>query len=165
MAKKYTNPGPISFTATIRRNTNVANSSAWIAFPYDLKETFGVGNLVPFAATFDGRVSYRGSFAKMGGDQAMILLRKDVRAKLGKGPGDTVSVLVELDEQPRTVEVAADIRAALEAAGLWERFGGLAYSHRKEFVAWVEQAKRPETRARRIAGTCEMLARGQTRTR
>ena len=76
MAKVYKDPGPIRFKAVIQRNTGVANSSAWIEFPYDLKETYGVGNLVPFKATFDGQVKYRGSLAKMGGTGAMILLRK-----------------------------------------------------------------------------------------
>jgi len=67
MPKMYKNPGPIAFTAIIQRNTEVNNSSAWIEFPYDLKETYGVGNLVPFKALFDGEVEYRGSLAKMGG--------------------------------------------------------------------------------------------------
>ncbi len=164
MARKFTDPGAITFSGTIRRNTDVANSSAWVAFPHDLKETFGVGNLVPYRATFDGRVTYRGSLSKMGEHGAMILLRKDVREELGKGPGDEVSVLLELDKQPREVEVPADVGHALEQAGFRERFDGLAYTHRKEFINWIEQAKRAETRARRIAGTCEMLARGQTRS-
>jgi len=165
VAKKFRNPGPIAFTGTVRRNTEVANSSAWIAFPHDLKATFGVGNLVPYKATFDGAVAYRGSLAKMGGEQAMILLRKDVRAQLGKEPGDEVAVVIELDESPREVEVAGDVRSALEAAGAWERFEGMAYTHRKEYVAWIEAAKRPETRARRIDATCEMVARGEPRRR
>src|SRR3954464_2872053 len=119
MARTYKNPGPISFTAVIQRNTNVANSSAWIEFPHDLKETYGVGNLVPFKATFDDRVTYRGSLAKMGGPNAMLLLRKDVRAELGKEPGDSVDVVVELDDKPRELTVAPDIKKALFAAGLW----------------------------------------------
>ena len=54
MARSYLNPGPIEFTGTIVRNSDVANSSAWIEFPDDLKETYGVGNLVPFAAVSTG---------------------------------------------------------------------------------------------------------------
>src|SRR5580692_1479318 len=106
MAKVFKNPGPLQFTAVISRNGDVANSSAYIEFPYDLKETYGVGNLVPFKATFDGRVSYCGSLAKMGGPRAMLLLRKDVRAELGKEPGQSVEVVVELDDKPRELIVA-----------------------------------------------------------
>ncbi len=163
MAKIYRNPGPITFTGVIRRNDAVANSSAWIEFPHDLKETFGVGNLVPFRAMFDGRVSYRGSLAKMGGRGAMILLRKDVRAELGKEPGDRVEVVIELDDAPRELEVPEDLRGALIESRAWERFSGMAYTHRKEYVQWVEQAKRQETRVRRISRTCEMVAAGEKR--
>ena len=164
MARSYLNPGPIEFTGTIVRNSDVANSSAWIEFPHDLKETYGVGNLVPFTAVFDGRVSYRGSLAKMGGERALILLRKDVRAELGKDPGDSVDVVVELDEKPREIEVPADLRRALASADALPRFEGRAYTHRKEYVRWVQEAKRPETRTRRIAKTCEMVAQGKTRS-
>ncbi len=158
MAKTYKNPGPLTFTAVIQCNSDVANSSAWLEFPYDLKETYGVGNLVPFRATFDGRVSYRGSLAKMGGPGAMILLRKDVRAELGKQPGDSVEVVIVLDDTPRELNVASDIQQALKAADVWKKFEPLAYTHRKEYIVWIEEAKKPETRTRRIAKMCEMLA-------
>jgi hypothetical protein len=161
MTKVYKNPGPIAFTATISRNTDVANTSAWIEFPFDLKETYGVGNLVPFKATFDGRVTYRGSLAKMGGAGAMILLRKDVRAELGKEPGESVDVVVELDDKPRELGVSADIKKALQSAGFWEKFEAMAYTQRKEYVIWIEDAKKPETRERRIQKMLEMLAAGQ----
>ena len=69
---------------------------------------------VPFVATFDGHVQYQGSFAKMGGSHAMILLRKDVKAKLGKEPGETVKVRLELDDKPRKLAVASDITKALQ---------------------------------------------------
>ena len=161
MAKVYKNPGPISFTAVIQRNTDVANSSAWIEFPFDSKETYGVGNLVPYKATFDGQVIYRGSLAKMGGPGAMILLRKDIRTELGKEPGESIEVTVELDDKPRQLAVADDIKKALKAAGLWEKFSALAYTHRKEYVQWIEEAKKPETRLRRIAKMREMLVAGK----
>jgi hypothetical protein len=161
MAKVYKNPGPIKFTAPIRRNTDVANSSAWIEFPYDLKETYGVGNLVPYKAVFDGRVVYQGSLAKMGGPNAMILLRKDVRAELGKEPGESVEVVVELDDKPRELDIAKDVMQALRDAGLWEKFDALAYTHRKEYAQWIEGAKRPETRLSRIAKMREMLKAGK----
>jgi hypothetical protein len=157
MAKVYKNPGPLAFTATIRRGS-ARNSWAYIGFPYDLKETFGVGNLVPFTATFDGRVKYQGSLAKMGGPQAMILLRKDVKAELGKEPGDEVDVVVTLDDKPREVTLPADARKALKAASQLEKFGGLAFTHRKEYARWIEEAKRPETRAIRIEKMCAELS-------
>jgi hypothetical protein len=163
MARVFTDPGPLDFEAEIVRNTDVANSSAFIEFPHDLKETFGVGNLVPVVAVFDGRVTYRGSLAKTGGPRPVLLLRKDVRAELGKEPGDRIGVSLRLDDSPREVEVPSDLAAALDRAGVGDRFGALAPSHRREFVRWVEEAKRPETRQRRIDGTCAMVGEGRTR--
>jgi Bacteriocin-protection, YdeI or OmpD-Associated/Domain of unknown function (DUF1905) len=160
MVRVYKNPGPIAFAAEIQRGS-ARNSWAYVAFPYDLKEMFGVGNLVPFTATFDKRVKYQGSLAKMGGPQAMILLRKDVKAELGKEPGDTLEVVIELDDKPREVAVAADVKKALQTAGQFGLFEKLAFTHRKEYIRWIEDAKRPETRANRITKTCEMLAAGK----
>ena len=163
VARAFTDPGPVEFEAEIVRNTAVANSSAFIEFPHDLKETFGVGNLVPVVATFDGSVTYRGSLARMGGPRAVLVLRKDVRAELGKEPGSRVAVSLRLDDSPREMEVADDLAAALDRAGARDRFEALAYSHRREFVRWIEEAKRPDTRQRRIEGTCTMVLAGQNR--
>jgi hypothetical protein len=162
VVRSYRNPGPVAFSAEIVRNGDVANSSAFVEFPHDLKETFGAGNLVPVAVVFDGAVPYSGRLTKMG-DRALLFVRKDVRHRLGKEPGEVVDVVVALDERPREVEVAEDLAAALDAAGVRHRFDALAYSHRKEYVRWVEEAKRPETRQRRIESTCEMVAAGRTR--
>ena len=161
MARVYKNPGSITFTAVIKRNTDVANSSAWIEFPFDLKETYGFGNLVPYKAKFDGRVTYQGSLAKMGGPKAMILLRKDVRAELGKGPGESVEVVVELDDKPRTVSLPGYLKDALQSAGLLEAWHKQAYSHQREHVMWIEDAKKPETRERRIQKMLGMLEEKQ----
>jgi uncharacterized protein DUF1905/bacteriocin resistance YdeI/OmpD-like protein len=161
MAKVYKNPGPIEFTGEIRRNMDVSNSSAWVEFPYDLKETFGVGNLVPYKVTFDGRVHYQGSLAKMGGPSAMILLRKDVQAKLGKHPGDKVHVHVELDTTKREVQVGKDVERAYKAAGVWETFKKYPYSHQREYDMWIEDAKKAETRTRRIEKSIKELHKKQ----
>jgi hypothetical protein len=157
VAKTYKNPGPLKFKAVIQAVQTRNNLALYVDFPYDLKETFGVGNLVPYKVTFDGRVHYQGSLAKMGGPNAMILLRKDVQAELGKGAGEPVEVVVELDDRPRKIEVATDIKKALQAAGLWEKFEKLAYTHRKEYVVWIEDAKKPETRQNRIEKMCDLL--------
>jgi hypothetical protein len=165
MAPSFQDPGPVTFRSRIVRNGDVANSSAFVEFPHDLKELFGVGNLVPVKATFDGRIPYQGVLAKMGGPHPVLVMRKDVREQLGKGPGDEVEVEIRLDDAPRTVVLADDVAAALDGSGARTAFDGLAYSHRKEFVRWIEEAKRPETRQRRIDSTCEMVNAGQTRAR
>ena len=161
---QLSNPGPIEFEAVIQSTPGLPQNG-WINFPYDLKETYGKGNLVPVSITFDKRVNYRGSLAKMGGEQAMILLRKDIVAELGKGPGDRVDVLVELDTSERKVTLAKDAEAALKSAGLLKSFQNLAFSHQREYNQWIEGAKKPETRATRIAKMCELLKNGKKELR
>jgi uncharacterized protein YdeI (YjbR/CyaY-like superfamily) len=69
---------------------------------------------------------------------------------------------MELDTEPRTVQVPPDLRDALRADGeAWKAFSALSFTHRREYVEWVEEAKRPDTRARRIAATVERVGVGQ----
>ncbi len=129
-----------------------------MVFPYDLKETYGKGNLVPVVATFDG-IEYRGSIAKMG-PEPLLLIRKAIR--LGKGAGDEVLVTVTLDASRREVEVPADLETALNGhPKSREKFEKLSYSHRREYVQWIDDAKRKETRETRVAKAIEMLAEGK----
>jgi len=65
---------------------------AYVEFPWDVWEEFGKGR-VKVRACFDG-IPYEGSLVRMGTPGHIIGLRKDIRAKLGKGPGDTVHVSV-----------------------------------------------------------------------
>jgi len=159
------NPGPIEFTAVIERETSVSNSSAWVSFPFDLKETYGKGNLVPVKAVFDDTVTYQGSLAKMGGRGACLILRKDIRGQLGKQPGDQVKVRVELDTVERFWPLADDAKQALKKSGQLLTFRDLAYSHQREYFRWVDEAKRLETRAKRIQKMCELLAAGHKEPR
>jgi uncharacterized protein YdeI (YjbR/CyaY-like superfamily) len=79
--------------------------------------------------------------------------------------GDSVEVALALDREERTVDlppVLADRLAANpEAAAAFEK---LAYTHRKEYARWIAEAKREETRARRVDQALEMIRSGQTRS-
>jgi len=156
----YKNPGPLRFEAEIYQS-DVVNSSAFIEFPFSVPDLFGVKGRVPVRATFDG-IPYTGSLAKMGEGNHLLLILKEIREQLGKGRGDTIRVTLELDETPRTVEVPADLAQALAATpGADEKWAGLAFTHQKEYVRWVEEAKRPETRATRVAKVAEMVGQGK----
>lgn len=154
------NPGIITFDAALEQSES-SGAAAFVPFPHDLKELYGKGNLVPVKITFDGKESYYGSLAKMGGPHALVLMRKDIRARLGKQAGDTVHVTVELDTRQRKIELAKDETEALQAAGLLDYFKSLAYSHQREYHEWIEEAKKTETRANRIIKMCEMVGTKQ----
>ncbi|GAB3934526.1 hypothetical protein GCM10029976_043610 [Kribbella albertanoniae] len=128
---------------------------AWVEVPEPVIAKLGGGGRIPVLATFDG-VEYRGSIASMGGCMALGVL-KGIRAELGKGAGDSVAVTVERDTAERTVDVPEDFAAALAEAGVREAFDKLSFSHRREHVQAVLDAKKPETRTRRIAKAVEML--------
>lgn len=101
--------------------------------------------------------------ARMKGEN-LIGFSKAARAEAGVEIGGSYRVVIAADTGERTVAVPADLAKALKAGRVDGAFAGLAYSHRKEYVRWVEEAKKPETRANRIAKAVEMVAEGKTRT-
>lgn len=135
-----------SFSAVIE---GAEGGGAFVTVPFDVEATFGKKR-VKVTATFDG-VSYRGSVVRMGGDAHILLVRKDVRTAIGKGVGDCVAVTLAEDTEPRTLNPPEDFLAALEARpDALHSFQALSYSHQRQYVQWITEAKRPQTRAKRI---------------
>ncbi|MFE3192320.1 YdeI/OmpD-associated family protein [Nocardia sp. NPDC059240] len=131
---------------------------AHIPVPPEIIEALGGGGRIPVQATFDG-IAYRGSIADMGSGPCLGLL-KAIRTELGKGPGDQVTVTLERDTAERTVTIPDDLAAALATAGAREAFDALSYTNRREHVTGVTEAKKPETRVRRITKIVESLTGG-----
>ena len=129
---------------------------AFIEVPFDVKATFGSAR-PKVSVTFDG-VPYRGTIAPMGG-VSLIGILKDIRTKIGKDIGDKVRVTVDLDTAPREVALPDDVRAELRKAKLEAAFEQLSYTHRKEHINAIEEAKQPPTRARRIEKMIAMLSK------
>lgn len=87
------------------------------------------------------------------------------REEAGVAIGDTVTATLELDEAPREVEVPPALAQALDGdPAARTAFDGLAFTHRKEFARWIEEAKRDDTRARRVTQALEMIHAGTTRS-
>jgi hypothetical protein len=117
----------------------------------------------PVVATVNG-YTWRTSVARMGGE-FLVGLNRAVRQEAGVEAGDTVDVELELDTAPREVEVPQALADALAAdREARETFDRLAYTHRKEYARWIEEAKRDETRRRRVVQALEMLREGRTRS-
>jgi hypothetical protein len=148
--KKYT------FTATIQEGIG---GGAAVIFPYDVAKEFGVKGRVPVNATFND-VPYAGSLVKCGPGSHMVGILKSIREQIGKGPGDTVDVVVWRDEEERTVEIPAEFSAMLKKEGLLVSFEKLSYTHRKEYCRWIGEAKKEETRLKRVARAAEMVKDG-----
>jgi hypothetical protein len=117
----------------------------------------------PVVATVNG-YTWRTSVARMGGE-FLVGLNREVREGAGVKAGDDVEVALELDTAPRDVEVPPDLAAALAADPQAKTaFDGMAFTHRKEYARWVAEAKRDETRQRRVQQALEMIRTGQTRS-
>jgi uncharacterized protein YdeI (YjbR/CyaY-like superfamily) len=95
----------------------------------------------------------------------LVGLSRAVREAAGVEAGDTTTLELELDTEPREVDVPAALTAALEEAPeARAAFEGMAFTHRKEYARWIEEAKREETRERRVEQAVEMLRQGKTRS-
>ena len=121
---------------------------AGVLFPYDVEKEFGTKGSVPVQATID-TVAYRGSLMNCGMSHHTLGVLKGVREQIGKGPGDMIDVVVWKDESERNVAIPAAFKALLKKEGLLAGFEKLSYTHRKEYVRWIEEAKKEETRQRR----------------
>jgi hypothetical protein len=122
----------------------------YVNMPFDVKEVFGTKGRVAVNALIDGE-PYRGSLMNMGGGCHMLGVLKEIREKIGKQVGDTVHIVLEEDTAPRTVEVPQDFQSALDAnPKAKEKFEAMSFTHKKEYVNSILEAKRPETRAARI---------------
>lgn len=126
-----------------------------IPVPEDVVAALGAGRRPKVKVTLKGH-TYRTTGAVMGG-AVMLPLSAEHRQAANVEGGERVAVTLELDTEPRLVPVPDDLAQALKKARLEEVFEKLAVSYRKEYVRQVEEAKAPETRARRIAKVVDAL--------
>ena len=142
------------FKITLRKAE--AMDAMGIEVPPAVVEGFGQGKRPKVTVTLNG-YTYRSNVAVMGG-KFLLPLAKVHREACGVKDGAKVEVTLELDTAPREVEVPKDLAAALKKAGLRAAFDALAFTHRKEHVRAIEEAKAPETRLRRIEKAVAMVA-------
>jgi len=146
----------MKFTTTIVGEGNKAG----IEVPEQIVEGLGAGKRPPVVVTINGQ-SYRSSIAVMGG-KYMVGVSSANRELIGAAAGDTVEVGLEVDTQPRVVEVPDDLTAALDAEPEARTFyGTLNYSAQRRYVEPIGDAKTAETRARRIAKMIADLKAGK----
>lgn len=144
----------IEFTGILE---NAGGGGAYIIFPFDTVEVFGKKNLIPVIVTYDNHIEYRGRIANMG-KGPMVPILKSIREQLGKTFGDAIHVRVELDKSKRKVEIPKWLNEIFQVQPDTQvAFQKLSYTHQKEHVRAVEEAKREETKNKRIEKMLEML--------
>jgi hypothetical protein len=135
---------------------NAGDGGAFVRVPFDVEAAFGKKR-VKIKALING-VPYRGSLVRMGMPEHVLIILKEIRAQIGKTFGEEVEVNLEEDNEPRLVELPPDFQQALEKdPAARAAFEGLAYSHKREHVRAILEARRPETRQKRIEQALETL--------
>jgi len=158
--RHHSSIGSLTITAALQPRGPAA------AFVLDDEQVAVVGEgakRFPARTTING-ATLRTTVTRMGGEYLFGLSRA-AREQAGLTAGDTVTFTLELDTEPRAVDVPEALTHALERdAPAKAKFDALAYTHRKEFARWVAEAKREQTRDKRVAQTLEMLRAGRTRS-
>ena len=141
-----------TFTTTLLAT---GGANVGIEVPDDVLASFGRGKRVPVTVGLNG-YTYRSTTAVMGG-RTLVGVNAAHRAAAGVAAGEEHEVTLELDAEPRTVELPEDLAEALAAAGVRDSFDALAPSSRREHVRQVLDAKAEATRQRRLAKIVDSL--------
>jgi hypothetical protein len=148
---------------SVRLTTTLAARGPAAAVVLDDAQVAAIGEgakRFPVRATING-YSFRTTVTRMRGE-FLLGLNREVRQSAGAEAGDTVEVAIELDTEPREVDVPEALATALaDDAAARATFDALSFTHRKEYARWVAEAKRAETRDRRVAKALEELRMGK----
>src|SRR5258706_1518684 len=151
MTKKQT------FTGVIQ---NAGGGGAFVEIPFDVEAAFG-SKRPKIKAMIEG-VPYRGLLVRMGGPNHMLIILKGIREQIGKTFGDEIKISVEADVEERVVTLPAELKWVFKSDKVAQSaFEKLSYTHQKEYVKWIKDAKKDETRQSRIVKTIEMLKNGK----
>ena len=157
-----TTPPEHEFEAVIEAGDG--DGSVFVVLPFSVPEVYGKRGQVPVQATFDG-YPYQGSVTPLGDGHHALLILKQIRRAIDKTVGDTVHITLSREVTKRKMEAPADLAERLatepDAAAY---FAKLAYTHQREYVRWLEGAKKPETRTHRLGEIVEMLGQGRKRS-
>jgi bifunctional DNA-binding transcriptional regulator/antitoxin component of YhaV-PrlF toxin-antitoxin module len=140
------------FEVTLEKHENM--DATGITIPFDVEKVFGAKR-VPVKVTING-AEHRSTIMKMNG-KFMMAVPKIFREAAGIKAGETITVVMEKDIEKRTVEVPKDLAEALRKAGLTDVFSKMSFTHQKEYVNSIVEAKREETRLGRITKAIEKI--------
>ena len=151
---------PLKFTVTLE-HTGEKGTTAFLRPPFDVEKQFGARR-VPVTGTING-TPYRTTLCKA---PAMgfycIPVCKGLLQELGAKAGDQVIWTIERDDTPREVDVPPALAAALRRDKTAKtNYDAMSYTHRKEIALWIAEAKKDETRERRLAKAMDILQHGK----
>ena len=135
-------------------------TGTFVAVPREVNAELGLRGRPKINSVIAGH-PYRGSLMPLGDGTFCLGVLKSIQESAGVKRGDTITVELEVDTAPRTVDPPADLAKLLardkKAAAAWDR---LSYTDKKEMTRGLEEAKKPETRDRRLATALSVLRQG-----
>jgi hypothetical protein len=139
---------------------NAGDGGAFVYIPFDVEQVFGRKRVKVKAWINDE--PYCGTLVRMGGPFHVLIVLKEIRAKIGKSFGDEVEVTIEEDDEPRVIIPPPDLVQVLKQHPQAELvFRQLSYTHQKEYVRWIEASKQEKTRQSHITKAIELLEQGK----
>lgn len=148
-------PPSVTFTLKLSKG-NASGTLTYIIVPKEVMAKLSSRKRLPVKVRIN-QYEYQSTITPVGGEYC-IPVRKEVREAAGVSGGDSITVSLEPDLEPRTVSMPDDLARSLRThKGAEAAFEAMSYTHRKEYVQWIEGAKRSETRAKRIAQAVERL--------
>src|SRR5215469_10030574 len=144
------------FKAKLNGDETRKDASAAFTLPFDTRDVWGKAK-VPVKVTING-YTWRSTVGSRGGMQ-YIVVNAEARRSAGVKAGDVVTITLEPDTENREIKIPAPLQKAL-GAKLTQKLKALSFSHKKEFIVWYSEAKKDDTRARRVEKMKQMLATG-----
>jgi uncharacterized protein DUF1905/bacteriocin resistance YdeI/OmpD-like protein len=145
------------FRTKLNGDYSRADASAYFTLPFDPRDVWGKAK-VPVKVTING-YTWRSTVGNRGGQQ-YIVVNADARRNAGVRAGDVVTITLEPDTEKREIKVPIPLQKSL-GAKLTQKLNSLSFTHKKEFIVWYSEAKKEETRARRVEKMKGMLATGK----
>ena len=145
------------FRTKLNGDQSRKDASAAFTLPFDTRDVWGKAK-VPVRVTING-YTWRSTVGNRGGIQ-YIVVNAEARRKAGVKAGDVVTIVLEPDTEKRQIEVPIPLRKGL-GTKLTQKLNSLSLTHKKEFIVWYSEAKKEETRARRVEKMKGMLSTGK----
>ena len=145
------------FSAKLKGDDSRADASAYFTLPFDTRVVWGKAK-VPVKVTING-YTWRSTVGNRGGQQ-YIVVNAEARRNAGVGAGDVATITLEPDTGKREIEIPLPLQKAL-GAKLTQKLNALSFTHKKEFIVWFSEARKEDTRVRRVDKMRRMLSSGK----
>lgn len=145
------------FRAKLNGDESRRDASASFTLPFETRDVWGRAK-VPVKVTING-YTWRSTVGNRGGQQ-YIVVNADARRNAAVKAGDVVTIALEPDAEKREIEVPIPLQRAL-GEKLTQKLNALSFTHKKEFIVWYSEAKKDDTRARRLRKMRQMLSAGK----